>query len=165
MRYVYPFFEGEANIELLGGKGAGLVEMTRLGLPVPPGFTITTEACRRYLDSGDVPDGMWEEVAAATGAPVEVHCGRAEALLDLKADVVTARALAPLDKLLELAFPFFRDGTIGLFLKGKSLPAELTLATKSWKLDSTPVPSRSDPSGSVLRVTGLTPWRKPKKPS
>ncbi|MFN8948278.1 MAG: 16S rRNA (guanine(527)-N(7))-methyltransferase RsmG [Alphaproteobacteria bacterium] len=106
-----------------------------------------------------------EEVAAATGAPVEVHCSRAEALAGLKADIVTARALAPLDRLLELAFPFFRDGTIGLFLKGKSLPAELTLAAKSWKLDSTPIPSRSDPSGTLLRVTGLTTWRKPRKPS
>jgi 16S rRNA (guanine527-N7)-methyltransferase len=106
-----------------------------------------------------------EEVAAATAAPVEVHCSRAEALEGLKADVVTARALAPLDRLLELAFPFFRDDTIGLFLKGKSLPAELTLACKSWKLSATPIPSRSDPSGNVLRVTGLAPWRTPRKPS
>lgn len=106
-----------------------------------------------------------EEVAAATGTPAEVHCCRTEALAGLKADVVTARAVAPLDRLLGMAFPFFRDGTIGLFLKGKSLPAELTLAAKSWKLDSTPIPSRSDPSGKLLRVTGLTTWRKPRKPS
>jgi len=106
-----------------------------------------------------------EEVAATTGAPVQVQCTRAEALPDLRADVITARAVAPLDKLLGMAWPFFGPGTVGLFLKGKSVADELTLATKSWKLDSTPVPSRSDPSGTVLRVTGLSPWRKPKKPS
>ena len=106
-----------------------------------------------------------EEVAAATGAPVQVHCTRAEALPGLRADVITARAVAPLDKLLGMAWPFFGPDTIGLFLKGKSVADELTLATKSWKLDSSPVPSRSDPSGTVLRVTGLSPWRKPKKPS
>ena len=106
-----------------------------------------------------------EDVAQATGASAQVHWTRAEALSGLKADVITARAVAPLDKLLGMAWPFFADHTIGLFLKGKSAADELTLATKSWKLDSTPVPSRSDPSGTVLRVTGLSPWRKPKKPS
>ncbi|MEQ1753534.1 MAG: 16S rRNA (guanine(527)-N(7))-methyltransferase RsmG [Micropepsaceae bacterium] len=106
-----------------------------------------------------------DEVAAATGAPVQVHWTRAEALPGLKADIVTARAVAPLEKLLTMAYPFFRPRTIGLFLKGKSVSDELTLASKSWTLDSTPIPSRSDPSGTVLRVTGLSPWRKPKRPS
>ena len=49
-RYVYDFSEGNKDQkDLLGGKGANLAEMTRLGLPVPPGFTITTDACRAYL--------------------------------------------------------------------------------------------------------------------
>ena len=48
--------------DLLGGKGANLAEMTNLGLPVPPGFTISTEACRAYLEAGDVPDGLAGEV-------------------------------------------------------------------------------------------------------
>ncbi|MGZ3478735.1 MAG: pyruvate, phosphate dikinase [Myxococcaceae bacterium] len=50
---------------LLGGKGANLAEMTRLGLPVPPGFTVTTEACRAFLKSGNWPRGLWEEEVAA----------------------------------------------------------------------------------------------------
>ena len=50
--------------DLLGGKGANLAEMTNLGLPVPPGFTITTDACRHYLPSGAVPDGLDDEVTA-----------------------------------------------------------------------------------------------------
>jgi pyruvate,orthophosphate dikinase len=56
----------EAVRGLLGGKGANLAEMTRLEVPVPPGFTITTEACNAYLDAGDeFPDGLWEQVHAA----------------------------------------------------------------------------------------------------
>ncbi len=51
-----PFAQGDASmVDLLGGKGANLAEMTRLGLPVPPGFTITTEACRRFLANGQCP--------------------------------------------------------------------------------------------------------------
>ncbi|MEU6853221.1 pyruvate, phosphate dikinase [Actinacidiphila alni] len=63
-RYVYEFADGGREMAgLLGGKGANLAEMTRLGLPVPPGFTVTTEACRAYLASGTVPDGLDDEVA------------------------------------------------------------------------------------------------------
>ena len=52
-QYVYDFVEGDKDLkDLLGGKGANLAEMTRIGLPVPPGFTITTEACRQYLALG-----------------------------------------------------------------------------------------------------------------
>src|SRR5919109_1185643 len=62
-KYVYEFSEGgKDQKDLLGGKGANLAEMTRLGLPVPPGFTITTEACREYLRIGRFPVGLLEEV-------------------------------------------------------------------------------------------------------
>jgi pyruvate, orthophosphate dikinase len=61
--YVYDFAEGNKDMaDLLGGKGANLAEMTNLGLPVPPGFTITTEACRAYLSTGHEPDGLREQV-------------------------------------------------------------------------------------------------------
>jgi pyruvate,orthophosphate dikinase len=63
-KYVYDFAEGNKDLkDLLGGKGANLAEMTNLGLPVPPGFTITTEACRAYLADGHEPDGLADEVA------------------------------------------------------------------------------------------------------
>ena len=67
MRYVHAFEEGSKEQKfLLGGKGANLAEMTNLGLPVPPGFTITTEACNAYMAAGDVlPDGLMDEVAEA----------------------------------------------------------------------------------------------------
>ncbi|CAM3721427.1 pyruvate, phosphate dikinase [Nocardiopsis rhodophaea] len=62
-KYVYEFTEGNKDLkDLLGGKGANLAEMTNLGLPVPPGFTITTEACRHYLEHGRNPDGLDAEI-------------------------------------------------------------------------------------------------------
>ncbi|MEZ0072127.1 pyruvate, phosphate dikinase [Planotetraspora sp. GP83] len=63
-KYVYDFTEGNKDLkDLLGGKGANLAEMTNLGLPVPPGFTITTEACRHYLGHGGMPYGLGDEIA------------------------------------------------------------------------------------------------------
>ncbi|MDQ1652850.1 MAG: pyruvate, orthophosphate dikinase [Cryptosporangiaceae bacterium] len=63
-KYVYRFSSGGMDLkDLLGGKGANLAEMTKLGLPVPPGFTITTEACRAYLATGEVPGSLFGEVA------------------------------------------------------------------------------------------------------
>jgi len=62
-KYVYDFDEGDASMKkLLGGKGSNLAEMTRLGLPVPPGFTITTEACNYYSREGKYPDGLEEDI-------------------------------------------------------------------------------------------------------
>src|ERR1700719_3057273 len=66
-KWVYQFREGSAKMrDLLGGKGAGAAEMTRAGMPVPPGFTITTEACRAYLaNKGKFPTGLWEQATTA----------------------------------------------------------------------------------------------------
>ncbi|QFZ76495.1 pyruvate, phosphate dikinase [Streptomyces fagopyri] len=65
VKFVYDFTEGNKDLkDLLGGKGANLAEMTNLGLPVPPGFTITTEACKTYLDSGEEPAALRDEVGA-----------------------------------------------------------------------------------------------------
>jgi pyruvate,orthophosphate dikinase len=64
-KYVYDFSEGNKDMkDLLGGKGANLAEMTNMGLPVPPGFTVTTQACLAYLANGDFPDGLMDEVEA-----------------------------------------------------------------------------------------------------
>src|SRR5512142_3443108 len=62
-RYVYDFDEPtDGGRELLGGKGVGLAEMTQRGIPVPGGFTITTDACRAYIREGGVPEGRDEEI-------------------------------------------------------------------------------------------------------
>ena len=61
--FVHNFSQGDKDQkDLLGGKGANLAEMTRLGLPVPPGFTIDTEACRAFLEHDGPPDGLADEV-------------------------------------------------------------------------------------------------------
>ena len=76
VKYVYDFSEGDKSMkDLLGGKGANLAEMTKLGLPVPPGFTITTEACRAYLKESTVPESLATEVTRALRG-VEDQMGR-----------------------------------------------------------------------------------------
>ncbi|MGP3989973.1 pyruvate, phosphate dikinase [Streptomyces sp. 3N207] len=68
-KFVYDFSEGNKDLkDLLGGKGANLAEMTNLGLPVPPGFTITTEACKAYLESGEAPAALRDQVSAHLAA-------------------------------------------------------------------------------------------------
>lgn len=75
-KYVYMFAEGNKDMkDLLGGKGANLAEMTNLGLPVPPGFTITTDACRAYLKHNEVPESLVPEVTKALRG-VEDQIGR-----------------------------------------------------------------------------------------
>jgi len=121
-KFVYFFGAGQSEggkemKALLGGKGANLAEMTRIGVPVPPGFTITTEACRHYLRHREVPEGLREEVAehlrrleAATGKRfggegnpllVSVRSGAAvsmpgmmDTILNLGLNDLTVRALA-----------------------------------------------------------------------
>ncbi|MES9619766.1 pyruvate, phosphate dikinase [Streptomyces tuirus] len=76
MKFVYDFTEGNKDLkDLLGGKGANLAEMTNLGLPVPPGFTITTEACKVYLESGEEPAALRDEVTAHLDA-LEARMGK-----------------------------------------------------------------------------------------
>ncbi|MFI5620235.1 pyruvate, phosphate dikinase [Streptomyces sp. NPDC051567] len=75
-KFVYDFTEGNRDLkDLLGGKGANLAEMTNLGLPVPPGFTITTEACKVYLGSGEAPAALRDEVGAHLAA-LEAKAGK-----------------------------------------------------------------------------------------
>ena len=80
-RYIYAWGGGKAEgnggmKDLLGGKGAGLAEMTNAGLPTPPGFTITTEACNDYFGAGKtLPAGLWDDVLAAVKV-VELETGK-----------------------------------------------------------------------------------------
>ena len=73
---IFPFSVGDrTQSDLLGGKGANLSEMVKLGLPVPPGFTITTEACREYLKTNKLPAQLTQELDAAISA-LEKDLGR-----------------------------------------------------------------------------------------
>jgi pyruvate, orthophosphate dikinase len=67
-KYVYRFSEGTREMkDLLGGKGSGLADMSNLGLPVPPGFTVTTVACRAYMKAGEIPESLMESVTEYLG--------------------------------------------------------------------------------------------------
>ncbi len=131
-RYVFAFEQGRANQrELLGGKGAGLAEMSRIGLPVPPGFTITTEACNRYQELDRFPDGMMEEtwenlanlekkvsrtlgdpakpllVSVRSGAPISMP-GMMDTVLNLGLNTETTEGLAKLTQNRRFALDSYR---------------------------------------------------------
>lgn len=92
------------------------------------------------------------EVARVTATAVTIHNKRIEAVEPLGADVVTARALAPLDKLLGWAERHLLPGGHALFLKGRGVEDELTLACKEWNISLERIPSQSDPSGMLLHL-------------
>ena len=94
-------------------------------------------------------------VSDALDLPVEIHNVRAEDL-SLTVDIVTARACAPMTRLLGYARPYLKRGATGLFLKGQDVVSELEEATKSWKFQSRLEVSRSDPRGRIVEVKGLS---------
>jgi len=87
--------------------------------------------------------------------PAIVHATRIEDFVRTspgRLDVVTARALAPLDRLIGYAIPLLKRGAVGLFPKGQDVEAELTQASKSWTIEADLVPSKTDPRGRIVRV-------------
>ena len=86
---------------------------------------------------------------------IEIRSGRIEAAMPEVFDVITARACAPLSKLLDYAQPFWGGGTVALFLKGQNVGAELTDAHNYWTMNVIKYPSRSSSSGAVLEIRGL----------
>ena len=103
------------------------------------------------------------EAARAAGAEVTVHTARVESLTPFPVDVVTARACAPLPRLLGYAAPFLRvsDGAVALFPKGRTVNAELTDSIQKWHMQREVFPSRSDSSGTILRLTHIEEGRGP----
>lgn len=95
-------------------------------------------------------------VARATGTAVQVHTKRLENLGPMAADVVTARALAPLDNLVDYALPLLKPDGQCLFLKGVGTEDELTAARKTWRMTTDRLPSRSGPTGVVLRLREIS---------
>jgi 16S rRNA (guanine527-N7)-methyltransferase len=128
------------------GSGAGFPGMVLAVLGVPGVHLI--EADRRKAQ-------FLREVARVTGAPATIHAERIEQMRGWPAAVITARALAPLPRLLELADRFLGSDSVCLFLKGKSVGRELTEARVSWHMDAETFPSRSVPTGTVLKLRGI----------
>ena len=115
------------------------------------------EACVRVhlVESVAKKCRFLEAVSEALALPTQVHNDRAENLA-LKADVVTARAVAPLGRLLGFAKPYFARGAIGLFPKGRGAEAEIADARAAWRFTCNVIPSLSDPEGRILKVEGLS---------
>jgi 16S rRNA (guanine527-N7)-methyltransferase len=102
------------------------------------------------------------EAVQATGVPAAVHGVRIEDFVDKppeSIDVVTARALAPLPRLLMLAHPLLKKGALGLFPKGQDVASELTEAAKYWKIEHSLIRSRTDEKAQILVVRHLEPVR------
>ncbi len=98
-----------------------------------------------------------QEVNAQTSAGALIHARRAESLNDLRADVVTARALAPLRKLLKIATRFGDDDTTYIFLKGEKAQEELTEAQKEWTMSVQGTPSRTLAAATIFTLKGVAP--------
>lgn len=132
-----------------GGGFPGLV--VAILLAGRPGFEM------HLVESDQRKCIFMREVARAAEAPATIHNCRIEGFAAGQGvfDVVSARALAPLDRLLGWAAPLFGPQTVGLFLKGQGVQDELTLARKSWIFEADLHPSQSDPAGSVLMLRGL----------
>ncbi|ARX83354.1 pyruvate phosphate dikinase [Streptomyces alboflavus] len=114
MKFVYDFTEGNKELkDLLGGKGANLAEMTNLGLPVPPGFTITTEACKVYLDSGDEPAALRDEVSA--------HLSALEAAMGKKLGQADDPLLVSVRSGAKFSMPGMMDTVLNIGLSDKSV--------------------------------------------
>ena len=103
-KYVYLFKEGSADMRnLLGGKGANLAQMTSLGLPVPQGFTITTEACNRYYADGEkISDEIKEQILSALKETEKIIKGLEEEMQKAAKELDFERAMELRDVLFEL---------------------------------------------------------------
>jgi 16S rRNA (guanine527-N7)-methyltransferase len=141
---LWRFWPPGARVLVDLGSGAGLpgLVLAILGAPVV-----------HLIESDRRKASFLREAARACGAVVTVHAARIEDVPPLAADVITARALAPLPELLALAEPHLRPGTIGLFLKGRQAETELTLARESWTMSAEREPSLSDPDSQALIIS------------
>lgn len=132
------------------GAGAGLP-----GLVLAILLRGRTGACVHLVESMSKRCRFLEAVARRLDLPVDIHNARAESL-ELKVEVVTARACAPLTRLLGFAHPYFVGGARGLFLKGAGVQAEIIEARRAWRFKSTLHPSLSDPGGRVLEIDAVS---------
>lgn len=140
---LFPLIKSGARRLVDLGSGAGF-----------PGLVLAVMGAPdvHLVESDQRKCAFLREVARVTGTPVTVVNKRIEQVAPLNADVVTARALAPLSKLLEWALPHLASGAECLFLKGRGGEDELTASAKEWKLSASRVSSLTDSGGLVLHL-------------
>jgi len=143
----------DAKIWIDLGSGGGFP-----GLVLACALADVPGACVHLVESTGKKATFLREAVRVTGAPATVHAARIENVVDSfdgPADVVTARALAPLKALLDQSFVLLVPGALGVFPKGQDVEAELTDASKYWNINHTLVPSRTDPNGRIVVVRAL----------
>lgn len=149
---LWPLIPEGAKILTDLGSGAGFPGLV-LGVlgRDRPGFMA------HLIESDQRKSAFLREAIRVTGAAATVHTARIEALDPWPSDVVTARALAPLEKLLPLAAPFMAADGMALFLKGRSAKSELTAARERGTFNAELIPSHTDRDGAVIKLSGLAP--------
>ncbi|MBI4968807.1 MAG: 16S rRNA (guanine(527)-N(7))-methyltransferase RsmG [Rhodospirillales bacterium] len=125
------------------GSGAGFPGLVLAILGVPE---------VHLIESDQRKAAFLREAARLTKTKITIHNARIEQVAPFAVDVVTSRALASLEKLIEYSEPFLKLGGVCLFPKGKNWQDELTAAEKKWKMHLETLPSRSDPDGIILRI-------------
>jgi 16S rRNA (guanine527-N7)-methyltransferase len=140
---LFPLLPENNGVLVDLGSGAGFPGLVLAVLGVPAVHLVESDARKC---------AFLREAARGLGVAVQIHNCRAEEMPVIAADVVTARALAPLPGLLDLAERFLGSHTICLFLKGKGVDEELTRAGERWNMTLTRQSSASDPSGTILRL-------------
>lgn len=143
-----PFIPSAAKTLVDLGSGAGFPGLV-LALLLKDRVAVTL-----YEATGKKAEFLWR-AAERLGTHVDVRNARIEAASSEAFDVVTARACAPLPKLLDYAQHFIGPGTVCLFLKGQNIADELTDARKTWRMNLTQHPSRTHPFGAFLEIRGL----------
>ena len=118
-------------------------------------LAIATDRPFHLVESDQRKAAFLREAARAVAAPATVHAQRIEGLNLAPAPLITARALAPLPKLLEWANPFLAPGGICVFPKGKSAEDELTAAAAGWHMRVQKTPSRTDPAALILSISEI----------
>jgi 16S rRNA (guanine527-N7)-methyltransferase len=137
------------------GSGGGFP-----GIPIACALAGTQGAVVHLVESNHKKAAFLREAVRVTGAPAKVHAVRIEDFVDgftEPVEIVTARALAPLENLLARAYPLLKRGAQALFLKGQDVEAELTAASKCWTMDAELIRSVTDSSGRIVRVRSLQP--------
>lgn len=145
-RYL-PDLSGESSGPVIDlGSGAGLPGMVLAIMGVPD---------VRLIESDSRKCVFLREAARQTGSSVKIIEGRAESIEKLTAHVITARALAPLSRLLELSEPFIESTTLCIFSKGRGLKNELTEIKNKWTMKSEIHPSETNPDGAIVKLESV----------
>lgn len=147
-------------LPLLPGTGTNSLRIADLGSGAGfPGLVLALLGGGEVtlIESDSRKSAFLREVIRATEAPARVETARIETLAPLAADVITARACAPLPDLLGYVVRHLSPAGVALLLMGQNAAAELTQAGKIWMMSANPMPSQSHPSGHVIKLTAIRP--------